>query len=755
MYFGNSSGILEFDGQRWQLIAGLGNTVIRALTCGPDGTIYYGSIGDFGFLAVSPSGKVSAVSLREVIPVTERSFNDVWQVEAVQMGSTFLTRSSIFRFHGGRITALPGKFAASQACVLNGTLFYADLEKGICLVDGDQVVLIPQLAGVYNGKRITMAPFGRHELLVGRVTGDFRRIDLAALWDETSQRYVTTRTAAKAMVQAFPSELDIFLKESNAVLYKLVPLGPDAFAIATLKAGIITFDRAGKILRAINKNGGLLDNTVLNLMVDRSNNLWAATNLGISHIELSVPQSMFGARNGIDGLPSLFFHNDRLYVGTFQNVFVQAPYRFTLKDDLPKYVALKDSPNEVWQFLEVEGDLMAASTSGLFRIQGEAAIRVPGASNALSLGTSSRWPGHLFMGLLGGLEVFKRTSSQWTLVGKMDGIKENIRGITEDADGDLWLSTDAQGLLRVHFLGGKPTEAIAHRLGPEQGLPGLTELRASFHGSTLYVVSPKGLFRANIQPWNAEGTDRTRFAPDLALGKAFSDPPTAISNMVSYGQGGFLLNTSAGVVLAVPGKDGQFKMITRPFQGLPSPDEKVYVHPKGGVWLSGKVLYRVDPMASKDYDQGFEVLIRKVAVNSKYLVFEGTHGREGTDIRSQRTVFLGAQGNEAVPELPYSQNALSFEFSASFYEKPGTTQFQYFLEGFDKNWSEWGTVVFKEYTNIPEGSYTFRVRAKNLYGTLGREATYSLRILRHGFARSGLISCGFSQEVWRLSGSSI
>ncbi|MBI2840724.1 MAG: hypothetical protein HYX75_20595 [Acidobacteria bacterium] len=731
MYFGNSNGILEFDGLRWQLIPVPGNTFVRGLASGPDGTIYYGSNDDLGYLDVSPTGRISAVSLREAIPKAEGAFNDVWQVESCADGIYFLTRSRIFRYHGGKITALLGKYSTSQACVLNGTLFYADHEKGICLLDGDKVVPIPQLAGVYNGKHVTLAPFSRNELLVGRITGDFRRIDLSALWDETSQRYDTTRPAPTDMVQAFPTELDALLKESQATLYRLVPLGPDAFAIATIKAGIITFDRTGKILRAINKDGGLLENTVTGLKVDRSNNLWASSIAGISHIEWSVPQSLFGARNGIDGLSiSTYSHKGRQYVGTFQNLFVQVPYRYTLKDDLPRYVALKDSPREVWQLLEVEGDLMAATAGGLCRILGEKVNNVPVPSYALSLGTSRRWPGHLFVGLLGGLDVFKRASGQWILVGRVDGVKENIRCITEDAQGDLWLSTDAKGLLRTHFSGGKPTDVVVHSLGPEQGLPGLTDLLASFYGTTLYVVSPKGLFRAAIQPWNAEGPDQTRFSPDLVLGKAFSDPPTTLRAMVSDGKGGFFFSTSDGMVWAIPVTDGQFQVINRPFQGLPPLDvnQKVYVHPNGGVWLPGKVLYRVDPWASKDYDQGFEVLIRKVVAKTNRLVFEGTHGREGTAFSSKRTVFQSAQGKDEIPELPYSQNALSFEFSASFYEKPGTTRFQYLLEGFDKDWSEWGTSAFKEYTNIPEGSYRFRVRAKNLYGTQGQEGTYAFRI---------------------------
>ena len=731
MYFGNSAGILEFDGQRWQLIPPPGNPLTRSLASGPDGTIYYGSIGDIGYLAASPTGKISAVSLKEAIPPAERSFNDVWQVESCADGVYFLTRSRIFRLHGGRITALPGKFASSQACVLNGTLFYADIEKGICLVDGDKVVPIPDLAGVYNGTRITLAPFGRHELLVGRLSGDFRRIDLSALWDETSRRYDGTRPAPKEMVQAFPTELDAVLKDSQAFLYKLVPIGPDAFAICTVKAGIILFDRTGKSLRVINKDAGLPDNTVAGLLVDRSKNAWATTNSGICHIELSVPQSTFGTRNGIDGISlSMSMHKGRLYVGTFQNLFVQAPRASTLTNGGPKFVPIKDSPNEVWQFLEIDGDLMAASSRGLFRIQDEAAFKVPGSStNALCLGASRRWPGHLFVGMMGGVEVFRRTSGSWARVGRLEGVRDNIRRITQDAEGDLWLSTEVNGLLRANFSGSTPTDVGVHGFGPEHGLPGLTGLFATFHGNTLYVLSLKGLYRAAIQPWNAYARDQTRFAPDPGLGKAFNDPPTELKNMVPDRKGGILFSTSRGVLWARPGEDGELQVSAEPFQGLTAPDEPLFVHPDGSIWLTGKTIYRVDTRLAKDDGKPFEALIRKVVGRSHRVVFEGTHGQEGTAIRSQHTVFRSAQGKGDVPELPYSQNALAFEFSATFFERPGSNQYQYLLEGFDRDWSEWGTAATKEYTNLPERSYRFRVRAKNIYGRLGTEAHFDFRIL--------------------------
>ncbi|HEX4373950.1 MAG TPA: response regulator, partial [Puia sp.] len=45
-----------------------------------------------------------------------------------------------------------------------------------------------------------------------------------------------------------------------------------------------------------------------------------------------------------------------------------------------------------------------------------------------------------------------------------------------------------------------------------------------------------------------------------------------------------------------------------------------------------------------------------------------------------------------------------------------------------KDWSNWGSNSYKEYTNLSEGKYTFHVRAKNVYNQISDEAIYTLTI---------------------------
>ncbi len=433
MYFGNSLGVLEFDGRRWQLIPTPANAIVRALACGPDGTVYYGTIGDFGYLAATPSGRVEAVSLRESIPPADRDFNDIWQALSSPQGVYFLSTTKVFLFANGKTQAVSGQFTTSQACLLNGQLFLAEKGKGICMLQNGQVVPIPGLEGVWRKRRIALAPFGPHQLLVANSLGEMHRVDLSAFWDASARRYDLSRPAAEGAVSVFPCEAGPYLLEESCFLYRLFPVDGNTFAICTLKGGIIFIDRSGAVSRVINTQRGLMDDTVGFAFVDACGNLWAPNNSGISHVELSVPQSVFGPRNGLNGVSiSVQSHAGRLYVGTFQKSCVLAPYRFSGENDRQRFDAIRNGPNEIWQFLVVSGDLMAASGQGLYKIVGEEAFRIPGStSNAYCLGVSRRWPDHLFVGLMGGLEVFRRSpEGAWIRVGRMAGTEDNIRNLT-------------------------------------------------------------------------------------------------------------------------------------------------------------------------------------------------------------------------------------------------------------------------------------------------------------------------------------
>ncbi|OQP62063.1 hypothetical protein A3860_29360 [Niastella vici] len=61
--------------------------------------------------------------------------------------------------------------------------------------------------------------------------------------------------------------------------------------------------------------------------------------------------------------------------------------------------------------------------------------------------------------------------------------------------------------------------------------------------------------------------------------------------------------------------------------------------------------------------------------------------------------------------LPYSQNAVSFNFAALDFVSPRRFNYYYQLSGYDTKWIDAGNRNYVAYTNLPPGRYVFKVKA--------------------------------------------
>jgi len=100
MYFGNTDGLLEYDGVSWRLIA-IPHDLVRSLAVSNEtenGVIYIGGIDEFGYLAPDKSGTLEYNSLKQFLPKTENNIGSIRNILVNSDGVYFQTFSYIMRW---------------------------------------------------------------------------------------------------------------------------------------------------------------------------------------------------------------------------------------------------------------------------------------------------------------------------------------------------------------------------------------------------------------------------------------------------------------------------------------------------------------------------------------------------------------------------------------------------------------------------------------------------------------------------------
>ncbi len=737
MYFGNTTGIVEYDGARWRLIETPSKTISRALAISPSGTIFYGSVGDFGYLKANENGKVQIASLRDKIPEKDRQFNDVWQVFCVGDSVYFLTREKIFRYFKGQISVLAGQFATSQSLVFREHLFYVDATRGLSVIVGDEIRALSAFSWLSNGSRITMAPFGEHEILVSRGSGDMFVLQLKALWNQTSQAYENRALERSLAARPFTSPVADFSRLEQASAYRMYRIRSNdqqpLFALTTLKAGVVFFNDKGEVQRAINKSTGLSDNTATSLYQDRLNHLWITTNAGLSYVEHGSAASYYGNAYGIDGnVLTTIRHKGDLYVGSFQQMLVQEAFQFSLNTPHQKFVPVTYGLGNFWEFIEFDDELLASGALGLFRVRDRSATLIANSPiNGYCLSRVKKWPDHVLMGATGGLALFKKSANSWEFVGNIQGIQDNIRRISQDASGHLWLSTEVNGLYYAPIGDQANLQIPLTHLGKEQGLPALENMQAYSIDQHLFVTTPHGLYSLDQSRFQQSG--EFHFRPDPAMDQFLNQPPRLINGITRDFGKGYFVSTETEMMWLVPDQQGQLRLNKGSFDGVTPPDMPINRVSAKEYWLPGENLVRISPLVTSltmpQSDAGFKVLMRQIISKNKRSLLEGTFSAIASDSQAS-TRFIEQQNMQAIPELSFEENGLYFEFASPYFANPNALSYRYKLIGFDQEWSDWSALSNKEYSYIPHGSYQFQVQAKNGLGQISSTATYHFKVLR-------------------------
>jgi len=494
----------------------------------------------------------------------------------------------------------------------------------------------------------------------------------------------------------------------------------DKIWMATLTQGIVEYDVLTKKFVRYTQADGLANNHVRAIVKDRCGDLWLGTSGGgLSQLS----KKLFSHYTTISGLGGNFVYSiyrdskNQLWMGTSQNgvsVMQNGAIRQLNKEngfEAIKVKAIVEGDNGKMYF-GTEGQGIGVLENGTFHWMkgttrfyikqmvrdkngiiwvasvGNGLLRIDSSSDELkqimtrqgcldtrltTVHVDSKgmiWYGSETKGV--GCYLPETGKHVW-ITEEKGLISNTIRTITSDHFGRIWVGTAGFGIMAIDS---KSYKVLKH------------------------ISVKNGLRSSNVYSMIFDQKNNLLVGTESGLNQLTFDKKLNVTRAVNYSRGeGFLgVETCQNSIW----KDASTHFNSAQRKSLNAGDGKIWIGTVNGVTAynsENKQVNRISPMLNLMDVQLFYESLRKTAYKDHVLPW----------------------GRFENLNLTYDQNHLSFLFKGINLRNPEAVEYSWKMEGFDETWSPWTKEQRITYSNLPSGTFSFLVRARNEDGVYSKE----------------------------------
>ncbi len=685
MYFGNESYVITFDGMHWDSIQ-VRNKVgyVRALLNSKNGTIYWGYNGDFGKFTTSKNGKKTAVSLLDKVPELDRYFSTVWRIYDYQDKIVFFTQESIFIYNPqlDSVEVVYPEESFHLAFVNEDILYVRDRAFGLRKFDGKQ---FQNVAGgeVFHNEGIfgVVSIEGNKKMIITQLIG----------------LYILDDNGITPILSPDIEELN------QQQIIGALKLSDGNIALNTASNGVVVINQKGRIVHKINQASGIADNDVKQVFQDEYDNLWLATNNGISRVNYSSPISLFlhNDKSGLYGsVNALAMSGNRLFVGTTTGLYTYSSDGEHVFERVPGL-----SKNITTLNME-SGGLFVGTDEGVYRLNGQKVQEIA------KMNVRSMFYSHqntrLYVIGENGLAVFQSKTGFGKIYENKDVAISGLGALIlegSNQNDELWIGTMSSGLWHLSVPRDLRKEIKIENYYSDDELP-IGWVKPFQYNDSLLAGTLKGLYQ--LEEIIAEGVpDSIKFKPYFVKAKLQGLDGGVVTSFIRANTNYYL------VYNGVAGTYNQSDLLDqRPFLSIDLGKINTLLADNNNmVWVGANDgLARVDLNLQKNYSRKPDCGISRISYSSDSVLF----------------YFPNYSVNH---KLDYSHNSFSIEFASLYDENGQFPVFSYKLNGYDDDWSPWTKETLASYKKLRPGKYEFQVRARNIYGIESDTQTLSVLVL--------------------------
>ncbi|RNC85539.1 MAG: hypothetical protein ED557_01850 [Balneola sp.] len=682
IYVANRLSVFQYKGTRWDEIS-IKNNLVYSLE-NHKGEIYIGGSNELGFLAKSDSEESAQekyYSIRYLLP-DSLIIGDIWEVISHKESIFFRSNNFLIKYNPetSEIKYWEPKVRFSFLFELDGEVFVRSSTIGIYKIRGDKLELV-DWGNFFIDKAI------KSVISIGEKT-----IFCAPnqCYEKKGNQFV-----------AFVTESDKYLAENY--IDEAISLSDESLVFATRRGGVVQIAKDGSLIRIIDEENGLSNNTAYGLFKDRIGDVWVATRNGVSQIKFSLPFEVFDERHGITQyIYDLKEHNGSLYA-TSSTIGL---YKYDVELNEFLELEIDNSGASCRGFLEVQGLLYTVCGGKLYLIRGHEVLAIDTEDLTLSVIELIEPPDLVFTANNLFQSIGRLNEDKLTFLEIENEEVDNFNSIEVDSLNNIWLGSETGGLYRYtvsseeDYKISRPSKFLTSFTNPEDNKRVLV---SEYSGSPIFLT-----WGAGIQEFDFE-ENKLRLV--RRFGDFFSDTTRQYFRFIEdkFGNGWF--RSGSAFQGALKTERNEFRLFKESLNIISDGQNNgIFSDSNGDIWFSmNESLVRFYPGRRVDLGYSYHTQIEEVLVRNDSLI----NGGDDSDL----------------DVLRYEDNELRFSYSASSYSLPEKTEFRTKLAGFDKDWNKWTSETQKDYTNIPEGEYNFQVQARNVFGAVSEAQSFSFIVL--------------------------
>ena len=683
IFFANNEGLLEFNGSNWNLYKSPNETIIRSVRV-IDNKIYTGCYMEFGFWIKKNHGRLEYTSLSSKIKSKILTDEQFWNIINYDQWVVFQSLDRIYIYdtkpNAFKIINPPKKILKSFKTP--GSIFYQTSDFSLFEIENGSSKLVSESSKMKNIKIVNIFSIDEGLLIHSQFNGFYKLVNGNLLKINT--------------------EADSEIAASS--IYSSQMLSDGSFAVGTISNGVYILSKDGKVKHHITQSKGLNNNTILSLLEDSEKNLWIGLDNGINCINLSSPIKSFTDDTGKLGtVYTSILHNNKLYIGTNQGLFCK-----NYPNDNSQFKFINGTKGQVWSLFVHNNTLFCGHDSGTFIIDGENSKLIFSQSGTWKFEVVPSNENLVVQGNYYGISIIEKKNNQWLFKNKIEGFNYSSKYFELTNSNEVYVSHEYKGVFRFQIDKDfrKSSNLFVYKNPPKGKNAGL----AKFNNS-IYYAYKGGIFKLN---------SKTKlFELNSALSKIFDND--------EYNSGKLILDNSNKLWLFSKNYINYFTLnkldlsLKKNVISIPSTLTNSMLGYENITQLSnyqylvgttdGYYVININDLNVKNH----KVSITDVSINK---------------LNQQSTNF----SINSVGSLEHDQNNITLSFTVPEYNKYIYAEYQYLLDGFQDEWSEWSSKSNVNFKNLPPGEYVFKVKSRVSNAINDGVATYFFTIKKPWYA---------------------